>query len=108
MRSLSELVEYYGANGFVVDDAGNGCAGRCWVPWDDDTAENYGDVEMYETDCDDFVGCDWPHNETLIQVIQDVIDYDRPDDGKLWASEIIERCEGDFVDANCYRYRIIF
>jgi len=47
MTTLSELVGEYGANGFIMNDAGNGSAGPSWVEWDEKIADEYGDTEMF-------------------------------------------------------------
>ena len=84
--TLAELVEEYGANVFVLADAGNGCgygeAGRM-VDFDEACADEYGDTEMTKLDA--------PHTS---------------DDGSecLYASDWIVQGEGD----NPYRVRIYF
>ena len=102
---LRELMAEFDGNGFVLDDAGNGCAGRTWIEWDDDAAAEHGDTPMHVYDDNDFVWDDnAPHNDVFWQVAQDVADRQRTDDHTVYASSIIVTGSGD----NPYRYRIIF
>lgn len=85
ITTLAKLVSEYSANAFVLADAGNGCGfgdGRL-VDYDDESAYEYGDVEMIELDA--------PHIS---------------DEGQecTFASEWIEQGEGD----NPYRVRLFF
>lgn len=84
--TLAELVEEYGANAFVLADAGNGCGygedGQLAM-YDEAAADEYGETEMLELS--------EPHMS---------------DDGQecTYASEWIEQGEGD----NPYRVRLFF
>ena len=86
MTTLNDLISKYGANAFVVLDAGNGAGspprGHA-VPYDDGCAAEYGHVEMEELDA--------PHTST-----------DGHECG--YASEWIVKGEGD----NPYRVRLYF
>lgn len=44
--TLAELLDTYGANGVVMDDAGNGCGGPSWIPLDEIT-DIQKNIEMY-------------------------------------------------------------
>lgn len=83
MVALKNLITAYGANGFILADAGNGSADSdgSFVQWDEDTAV-YGDVEMGALDTVQITGgveCEY-------------------------ASDWIIDGDGD----NPYRYRIFF
>lgn len=86
METLKDLVERYGANGFVVADAGNGCGfgeeGQFTV-WDEETKAEYGNITLRKLKK--------PHRSV------DGVECH-------YVSEWIEAGEGD----NPYRYRVYF
>ena len=109
--TLLELIEEYGANGVIRIDAGSGSAGPAWIEWDDEMADEIGDVVMhgvnpqddaYADPDDEYYGRRNPQDDTIEAIAKLVVrDYSV---GEMWASAWITDGDGD----NAYRYRLIF
>ena len=87
MTTLSELINNYGATGYIRYDRGQGSAGPAWIEWDEDDA-NAG-VEMTEKT-----------SKKLVKIAKDVLAH-YPDTDIIFVS--------DWIDGgNDYEYRILF
>jgi hypothetical protein len=102
--TVRDLMEEYDGNGFVIIDAGNGCAGPMWMQWYDGVASEYGAIEMFAQAATDPAYPDWASTDTLLDVCHMVIGKHYTSDGLIYASDWIVTGSGD----NPYRYRIIF
>jgi hypothetical protein len=100
--TLENLMEEYGANGFVIADAGNGSAGPCWVEWSDDVAQEYGDTPMFPATEDEMIDDTDEDYGTLSGAVNYALQEGAT--SVSHASNLIVSGEGD----NPYRYRIIF
>jgi len=105
--TLRELVEEYGANGFVLIDAGNGAAGPAWITWDEEIDDEYGDTEMVEIAPTARAYEDEEKSETILNVAKDIISgYTQ--DASMYASEWIEDDDRNYEATNPWRYRLLF
>ncbi len=110
MSTLRELVDQYGANGFILIDDGNGSAGPSWIEWDEEMDEAYGDTEMSAAKASDlaYAGQNDDNTDTLDKVAKYVVrDYSSDE---MYASEWIEDDDRNapYQAQNPYSYRIIF
>ena len=87
MTTLSELINNYGATGYIRYDRGQGSAGAAWVEWDED--DNDADVEMTEKT-----------SKKLVKIAKDVLAHYQDSD-TIFVSEWID-------GGNDYEYRILF
>ena len=105
MATLRELVDEFGANGVIMIDAGNGCAGPAWIEWDEEIDAELGDVEMLPVTTDAPAYEDDENEDTILDVAKYVI-RDYSTDGEMYASEWIE--DDNRGGSNPYRFRLVF
>lgn len=111
-QTLRELVELFGANGFVIIDDGNGSAGPAWVSWDDDIDAAYGNTRMSQVDSTayayEYADTDeYQSKDSIAKVVDYVVKYYSCDDGAMSPAT---RYASDWIacNRNGYKYRIIF
>ena len=106
---LSELVEFYGANGFVVVSAGSGCADPQWCDYAEAMAIDtmIGNVDMRAASMDEAAEYEQDYRLALddtaglckVSHVSEWLTLDGDVDGfKRW----------DGSDLSAYRWRIIF
>ena len=102
-KTLRELVDDAGANGFILIDDGNGSAGPGWIDWSDEIDAVYGNTIMMQANTTDKAyeqnNDGYDSDKTVGDVAKYVVrDYSTDE---MYASDWIA---GD----NGYTYRIIF
>lgn len=117
---LKDLVEEYGANGFIYLDDGNGSVGEHFIYWDEMVTNKngkevpasriFGNIRMFKhpKTAKAFKGSDPDKKITLLKIVKSVIkDYDSE---TLFASDWIEDDDRNYPyqATNPYRFRIIF
>ena len=93
--TLGELVNTYGANGVVIEDAGNGCGGPSWLPLDEMTDSQLS-IDMIPLDATTATCDDASRVGAMVTGDQRY--------SAMYVSDWIIEGSGD----NPYRYRIIF
>jgi hypothetical protein len=104
-KTLIEIIEYFGGNGCVRIDAGNGSAGPCWIPVEQIDPED-GAVMMYEHDNSTYAyntdnsDC----QDTLLEAVRSAgVGLDTYPDNNMYASDWLSSAQHPG-----YQYRFIF